>query len=150
MTTGKFGVGILALVGVGASALRMLVLSTIVDPALPEWLTIVSMVGMPAVSLLGIIFTLLHVESRIHHSEHVVQGHVDRLESTVNGKMTELLRLNREAYLLEGEIRGRQLQIADMSDHTIQVEHDLLMQKKGAANLLVAQATPPAVEHSEP
>lgn len=143
----------LLILGLGTTIFRAAGLQTLGDPSLPQWITIVSMVGMPAVSLIGIVFTLLHVENRIHHTEAAVDAHVDRLESTINGKMTKLLELNRQAYLLEGEMVGRRLQAEEMlagaaADRN-QKTHDRAMRQEGAEDLLVKQATPPAV-HLEP
>ncbi len=141
----KFGFIGIAAVSVVAVVARALSITNVPIETIPIWVNIIGMIGMPFVSLVGIIFTIFHVGARVRHSEANITSKVTNMEHTFNGKMDQLLKLTRDAALAEGEMRGRRNQVSELHDAEDQELHDRRMRETGAAELLKAQQTPPAV-----
>ena len=134
--------------GVGASvALNDVIHATIVaDAALPEWVTIVGVLGMPALGLLGIVITFLHVGK----SKQEVTDKVSSLEIKFDGKMDALIELTRVNAFASGEKAGRSEAATTTQAASDRALLDEGLRAQGAAALLAAQQTPPAADSSHP
>ncbi len=113
--------------------------------ALPLWLTILGVVGMPAVTLLGLIWSFFHSARKLEATRTEIGGLVATQTLQNNGKMDLLIKLATESGHAAGVLEERDRQTADALVLKRQIAANDALRAQGAADLLKAQGTPPAV-----
>jgi hypothetical protein len=141
---------VMGAVGLGLLASRIVAATIVADSALPQWIMILGILGMPIVGLLGILFTFFHLGAKVDHVKHEVGGKVDILEIKINSKMDRLLNLTEIASHAAGLLEGRAQVIAETN--TIAAQHmlDEALRAQGADALRAAQQTPSAPPTDRP